>query len=173
MSSRKRPSDGLHCSSLSKIGCVKSGNQQSSKSSESILTKNEMNLVEVMDTPDKSENDKKSYRVIQLANGLKALLVSDPTQKSDAAEEPDDNHNHDTETEQMATSDEDEETQSEGSDDETENPSHKEKRGKLAACSLCVDVGSFSDPRDVQGLAHFLGKINCHLKEKKMNLVQF
>lgn len=78
--------------------------------------------VEVMEAPDKPENDRKSYRVICLENGLKALLISDPRQKSDC-------------------------------DDE------EKERGYPATCSLCVDVGSFSDPRDVQGLAHFLGKI--------------
>jgi hypothetical protein len=27
-----------------------------------------------------------------------------------------------------------------------------------AAAAMCVGVGSFSDPKDAQGLAHFLGK---------------
>ena len=33
--------------------------------------------VQVLDTPDKAKSDKKEYRVIQLGNGLKALLISD------------------------------------------------------------------------------------------------
>lgn len=32
----------------------------------------------------------------------------------------------------------------------------KKSSSKLAAASLTVGVGSFSDPHDVQGLAHFL-----------------
>lgn len=31
-----------------------------------------------------------------------------------------------------------------------------EKNAKLAACSLSIDVGYFSDPQDIQGLSHFL-----------------
>lgn len=129
-----------------------------------------MSLVEVMETPDKSENDKKSYRVVRLANGLKALLISDPNQNSASHGDSNDDHTHKHRHESVAASDgEDEETESEGEekhledsdDDEAgDDDTHREKRGKLAACSLCVDVGSFSDPRDVQGLAHFLGKID-------------
>lgn len=80
-----------------------------------------MDSIEVLETPEKSENDRKSYRVIRLANGLKALLISVPVEN--AAEI--------------------------GKSSESD---------KLAACSLGVDVGSFSDPREIQGLAHFLGK---------------
>lgn len=117
-----------------------------------------MSSVEVMEIPDKSENDKKSYRVIRLENGLRALLISDPNQNKANAEETINDHRHHEEA--TSEEDEDDETGSEGSDHaEGEHDSHREKRGKLAACSLCVDVGSFSDPRDVQGLAHFLGKI--------------
>lgn len=28
---------------------------------------------------------------------------------------------------------------------------------QMAAASVCVNVGSFADPQDAQGLAHFLG----------------
>lgn len=40
-------------------------------------------MVEVMPTPDKSEFDKKQYRVIQLVNGLKVLLVHDDEIRDD------------------------------------------------------------------------------------------
>jgi nardilysin len=30
---------------------------------------------------------------------------------------------------------------------------------KMSAAGLCVHMGSFSDPPDIPGLAHFLGKI--------------
>lgn len=121
-----------------------------------------MSSIEVMDTPDKSENDKKLYRVIRLENGLKALLISNPNQNNAQHEEVVNVHKHHGEAAAMSDDDGDEEeTGSEGSDgEENEHDTNREKRGKLAACSLCVDVGSFSDPRECQGLAHFLGKIN-------------
>lgn len=64
-------------------------------------------LVLAAESPIKSPNDQNDYRVIQLDNGLKAILVSSP-----------------------------------GSD--------------KAAASLNVAVGSGDDPRDREGLAHFL-----------------
>lgn len=86
-----------------------------------------MSSVEVLDIPDKSEIDKKSYRVIRLANGIKALLISAPNHKK---------------VDNVIQSDE---------ESDTDN--------RPAACSVCVDVGSFSNPPDVQGLAHFLGEL--------------
>lgn len=94
-----------------------------------------MASVEVMEAPDKSETDHKSYRIIKLSNGLKAALISVPGQKH---------------------------TTVEPSTDQSESKSpgeNSERTAKLAACSLLVDVGSFSNPPDVQGLAHFLGKL--------------
>lgn len=79
-----------------------------------------MSTVEELEAPAKSENDKKSYRVIRLENGLKALLISAPVDDGNATDS-----------------------------------------NKKAACALCVDVGYFSDPFDVQGLAHFLGLQFC------------
>lgn len=90
-----------------------------------------MSPVQVLKTPVKSENDKKSYRAIRLENGLKALLISAPPKKqSSSKNEPS------------------------TSNDENGNKIDDEK---LAACAVCVDVGHFSDPSDVQGMAHFLG----------------
>lgn len=34
---------------------------------------------------------------------------------------------------------------------------HESIHPKKSACNLRIDVGSFSNPRDVQGLAHFVG----------------
>lgn len=163
MSSNKRISDSLHniSSSPTKLRRVKTENrssvQQSSTVAADILNKNGMGSVEVMETPDKSEYDKKSYRVIRLENGVKCLLISDPTQEYVPHDE--DNHraaitNDDDDEEEEA---DDENSEGDESDDESGGHDGDEKRSKLAACSLCVDVGSFSDPRDVQGLAHFLG----------------
>lgn len=133
---------------------------------------NALGPVEVMETPFKSENDKKSYRVIRLSNGLIALLITDPTQELESHEQEHVNVSDGKQHEAVTTSGDHEEDEDEDgkdaedessdddehSDDDGENVRGQQKRGKLAACCLCVDVGSFSDPRDVQGLAHFLGK---------------
>lgn len=175
MSSRKRNCGGLNTSSPSKV-------QKSSISDTIILNQNEMSSVEVMETPDKSENDKKLYRVIRLENGLKALLISDPNQNPVPHDDTDDGHTHKHKREAVVSSDEEEESdeeddmgkhaaEEESDDDDAGGGAHHEKRGKLAACSLCVDVGSFSDPRDVQGLAHFLGKIDSLIYSMKNRII--
>lgn len=118
------------------------------------------NEVEILDEPDKSENDKKLYRVIRLKNGLKALIIYDPVANAETETMADFSKcnvkTNATNATAAMMSDDEEETESEASDDE-EDGTEGEAREKLAACSLSVDVGSFSDPRDVQGLAHFLG----------------
>lgn len=43
--------------------------------------------------------------------------------------------------------------------DSYENVTQVHTHQKKAACSMLVDVGSLSDPRDVQGLAHLVGKM--------------
>lgn len=56
------------------------------------------------------------------------------------------------------SSDEDEEvvTDDDGGANQSNAGGESEDGEKLAAAALCVGVGSFSDPRNVQGLAHFL-----------------
>jgi hypothetical protein len=78
----------------------------------------------------KSENDKREYRLITLPNGLECMLISEKK-----------------------------EYESKNKD----KPSGGEEKGKEnddklwpAACSLSVRVGSYSDPDEVPGLAHFL-----------------
>lgn len=120
-----------------------------------IVQKNE---TEILEAPDKSETDKKLYRVIRLCNGLKALLIYDPVMDTKTiADFSGCNLKLNGTNVNAAVTSEDDESESEASDDE-EDATDDENREKLAACSLSVDVGSFSDPRDVQGLAHFLGK---------------
>ncbi|KAG8238765.1 hypothetical protein J437_LFUL018638, partial [Ladona fulva] len=105
--------------------------------------------VTYLETPVKSESDKKDYRIISLRNGLKAILISDMScDENDIIRASD-----------IRISD--------GS--EGWFCSVKFKRdlwnrfcptvGILefqAAASLCVGVGSFSDPDKYPGLAHFL-----------------
>ena len=81
-------------------------------------------------TPIKSPTDLKDYKVIQLENGLKALLISDTTYDLKKLDQ-----------EEL----------------EVENGATDSKTGlKRSAASLSIEVGSYSDPEDLQGLAHFL-----------------
>ncbi|KAH8338656.1 hypothetical protein KR059_011100, partial [Drosophila kikkawai] len=94
-----------------------------------LFRQNAMSTVEqYYDPPDKSEGDKKLYRALSLTNGLRAMLISDPKT---------------------------EELQQKGSDASL-NSSLEQLQGKQAACAVLVTVGSFSEPRQCQGLAHFL-----------------
>ncbi|XP_026314259.1 nardilysin-like [Hyposmocoma kahamanoa] len=109
--------------------------------------------VEVLAPPIKSEADNKLYRTIRLENGLTALLISDPSRV------PSNDEN---------SSEEDESEQSSGPESESGHSAHSgsDHHGptrraefdeeKLAACALSVRVGSYSDPPDIQGLAHFV-----------------
>ncbi|KAM7387815.1 hypothetical protein PAMP_024028 [Pampus punctatissimus] len=124
----------------------------------------------------KSPSDPKKYRYIELSNGLRALLISDFSGTDGKADcengETDDGANNDNEEEDDG---EEEGDSGEGSEeDEEENEEEeqdsdfdeldeenvvKKKRGsseKQAAAALCISVGSFSDPDDLPGLAHFL-----------------
>lgn len=84
--------------------------------------------VNVLKTPLKLENDKNSYRVISLSNGLSVLLVSTQANESIIS--------------------------GKGTYNRVESLEFHQKR---SACSLRIDVGSFSEPRDVQGLGHLIG----------------
>lgn len=107
--------------------------------------------------PVKSETDKKEYSVIKLKNGLTALLISDinniiniddvpkefltESESSESSSEDEDGH----ESEEMCVE-----------DDINVKLEKKTLEEKLAACALCIGVGSFSDPDDIPGLAHFV-----------------
>lgn len=99
------------------------------------------------------------HRVIKLPNGLKALLISDPSAIV-PKEVPTGAASHDDETtEDESGSDGESDGDSDGDDGDDgddDKPDKNDAKEKLAACSLCIDVGSFSDPPDIQGLAHFL-----------------
>lgn len=121
----------------------------------------------------KSPSDPKRYRYIELNNGLRALLISD---FSGADGEGGDGESAEQEEEQEEEEggEEDEGDSGEGSEEEEgdraeeeqdsdfeeleeENPVKKKKSSeKQAAAALCIGVGSFSDPDELPGLAHFL-----------------
>merc|ERR1719233_1930657 len=116
--------------------------------------------------PRKSSSDKKEYRAIRLENGLRALLIADTTYSLDKLDEEE----KDAVEEEMELDEEDgsdEDTGDDENDEEEEEEDEEEetlsKRAitsntglKMSAAALCVHMGSFSDPEDVPGLAHFL-----------------
>ncbi|KAL2731379.1 nardilysin-like [Vespula squamosa] len=138
--------------------------------------------VEYLNSPTKSENDKKEYRVIKLENGLTALLIADLHSAKDPSQnisgnqvgaissESEDDESNDDEEDLDETDEEDEDDES-GEDEEEGKGECKEledddthsfgakrlkREEKMAACGLCVGVGSFSDPPEIPGMAHFL-----------------
>lgn len=121
----------------------------------------------------KSANDRRLYRVIQLSNGLVALLVHDPQIYPDGLPQP--SHLPDKTEPEVEDEDEcedevgdgdededdeeeDEEEEEDEDEDEADADNEKEKTAqtKKAAAAMCVGFGSFSDPPEAQGLAHFL-----------------
>ncbi|KAG5181380.1 Metalloenzyme, LuxS/M16 peptidase-like protein [Tribonema minus] len=101
----------------------------------------------------KPDCDKKSYRLVLLPNGIRALLVHDP-ESSD---------HDDTMDGSDGGSSEGEGSDESGSEDGSEDGEEGSDAGgggrdglKKAACALAVGVGSFSDPPQCQGLAHYL-----------------
>ncbi|XP_028421787.1 nardilysin isoform X1 [Perca flavescens] len=119
----------------------------------------------------KSPSDPKQYRYIVLDNGLRALLISDYSgpaasegedsdDEDEGEEEEEEEEDNDSEDEMEDESEEEEEDDDDemGSDDEDDDKGKKKKGNaeKQSAAALCVGVGSFSDPSDLPGLAHFL-----------------
>ncbi|KAG9445281.1 hypothetical protein H6P81_016621 [Aristolochia fimbriata] len=123
----------------------------------------------------KAPTDRRLYRVVNLPSGLTALLVHDPEilrpgSAEDSAGEDNQNKRRD-DLEESGTEDEDayegesseedgEEEDGEEEDGEEEEDADAEEKGsaptKKAAAAMCVGIGSFLDPIEAQGLAHFL-----------------
>ncbi|AQL06823.1 Nardilysin-like [Zea mays] len=118
----------------------------------------------------KSPNDKRSYRLLRLGNGLRALLVHDPEIYADGYPPQTSKPCEDEEMEEVDEEDEDGDDDSEeysdeegedddeedGEDDEEEDEGEPKRRKEKAAAAMCVGMGSFADPEKAQGLAHFL-----------------
>uniref|UniRef100_A0A673XX35 Nardilysin b (N-arginine dibasic convertase) n=1 Tax=Salmo trutta TaxID=8032 RepID=A0A673XX35_SALTR len=120
----------------------------------------------------KSPSDPKKYRYIELTNGLRVLLISDfsGADGKDACreeEEEDGASGGGEEAEEEGDSGEGTEEEDEDAEEEhdsdfeelDEEQEGKQKKGsseKQSAAALCISVGSFSDPEDLPGLAHFL-----------------
>ncbi|XP_064826714.1 nardilysin-like [Oncorhynchus masou masou] len=112
----------------------------------------------------KSPSDPKQYRYIELTNGLRVMLISDFTGHASSGDDESE------EEEELGEEEEEEEDSGEGTEEESEEDDKdsdfeddedggKRKKGrseKQSAAALCVGIGSFSDPNDLPGLAHFL-----------------
>uniref|UniRef100_A0A673CCS5 Nardilysin-like n=1 Tax=Sphaeramia orbicularis TaxID=375764 RepID=A0A673CCS5_9TELE len=114
------------------------------------------------------------FRYIELSNGLRVLLISDfsgsnakgggDDQQDQAGAQGRDEVEEEEEGDSGEGSEEDEEENEEEEQDSDfdeldEENAGKKKKGsseKQAAAALCISVGSFSDPDDLPGLAHFL-----------------
>ncbi|KAK2589280.1 hypothetical protein KPH14_007833 [Odynerus spinipes] len=157
-------------------GMFSEENMESTHNSQENDEKNKTKPV-YLDTPLKSENDKKEYRVIKLQNGLTALLIADlhsatitsndsnGSQAGAASSETEDEDEDENESEEEDDegSEEDEEEgkgneceRSDGDDAHSSGAKRLKREEKMAACGLCVGVGSFSDPPEIPGMAHFL-----------------
>ncbi|KAF8079896.1 hypothetical protein N665_0994s0021 [Sinapis alba] len=113
----------------------------------------------------KSPNDRRLYRVIELENGLSALLIHDPDiypegYAADQTEEDDEDGEEEEEDSDGSYEDDDEEDEEGEEDDEDVDEDEVEGKADLqtkkAAAAMCVAMGSFLDPPEAQGLAHFL-----------------
>ncbi|CAH2986249.1 unnamed protein product [Chilo suppressalis] len=128
-----------------------------SRSKQSVTLSMKKEKVTVLPEPIKSESDKKIYKTIRLENGLTALLISDPSRpvnndESSSSEEESSGTDESTGPE----SDSGKSVQSATSDQHGSKRKGEFDEEKLAAVALCVGVGSYSDPQDIQGLAHFV-----------------
>lgn len=110
----------------------------------------------------KSPSDPKEYRYIKLGNGLNVLLISDMSiGKSEVemqVEEEESESDDDDDSESMSNDDSNEYSSDDYEDDDDSQRycSGKKRSEKQSAAALCVGIGSFSDPDDLPGLAHFL-----------------
>ncbi|KAJ1699101.1 hypothetical protein LUZ63_007613 [Rhynchospora breviuscula] len=103
----------------------------------------------------KSPMDKRSYKIVHLSNGLSALLVHDPEIYPDGY--PLQSEERDPVEQGEKGKEESGEINGEGSDVKGEKrKTSASSPTKQAAAAMCVRMGSFSDPPNAHGLAHFL-----------------
>ncbi|KAL4712331.1 hypothetical protein ACJJTC_001492 [Scirpophaga incertulas] len=126
-----------------------------SRSKQSVKLSNKKEKVEILAEPIKSESDKKLYKTIRLENGLTALLISDPSRPVvDDANSTDEDSGSEEST--GSESDSEKSVQTVTSDQHGSTRKRQFDEEKLAACALSIGVGGYSDPPDIQGLAHFV-----------------
>ncbi|CAG9829034.1 unnamed protein product [Diabrotica balteata] len=106
---------------------------------------------EILPSPIQGESDEKEYRVIKLKNNLVACLISD---KAPISKEEMDMDESGSESDNKISDSESDSECSDSSSEAGETTSTPDQ--KMAAAALCIGVGSFSDPKEVPGMAHFL-----------------
>ena len=123
----------------------------------------------------KSQNDQRMYRLIEMGNGMRCLLISDPDIAANVkgGEREQDTRQGGKKGEESEEGEEDgeedgeeagEEGEEEGEDEDEEGEEGEAQDGagdasKKASCALCLGIGSHSDPlkpHRVEGLAHFV-----------------
>lgn len=116
----------------------------------------------------KSESDQKKYKLLTLANELQVLLISTkdvPRCADDASHRGD--HDDDDDDDDDGSSDDDGDESGEDDDDESMDEgdeSYDEEDGddehsapsRRAGACLTVGVGSYAEPTNLPGLAHYL-----------------
>ena len=111
-------------------------------------------------TPQKASTDKKDYRAIRLPNGLRVLLISDTTydlEKLDLEENLEQEEEDEMDDSEGSSNDEEDDSEDEEMIEDPKMLSSKSVSGlKKSAAGLCIGIGSFSDPFELPGLAHFL-----------------
>ena len=114
-----------------------------------------MNNYKILPPPNVSPADPLLYRALQLDNNLKVLLISDPTASLDDPNQIDDDEDLESGSEGAEESSEE---GSDNSDSEGEpGPGLTSDVGlRNSAAALSVASGSFHEPKDAPGLAHFL-----------------
>ena len=99
------------------------------------------------------ESDKRLYRMVELENDLRVLLISDPEMANQPAVPALEAGEEEGEEGEEGEEDEDE---GEGEDDDDEEKEAAAgDSGKKASCAVAIGVGYLSDPADLGGLAHF------------------
>lgn len=104
----------------------------------------------------KGLSNKKEYLLHKLKNGMRCLLISQPDEECETTKNNSCTFTKpfvtNTSENSSASSDDSEESDGSCSSDEEE----PQKNSDSFAMSLCVNIGSFSDPVQAQGLAHLL-----------------
>ena len=105
-------------------------------------------------TPMKASTDKKEYKALQLVNGMRVLLISDTSYDLEKLDQEENLEDDGTDSE--ANSHESGEESDEENEQQSPSTAAKSVSGlKKSAAGLCVGMGSFSDPWELPGLAHF------------------
>lgn len=116
--------------------------------------------------PSRSKMDRKLYRHVTLANGLRCVLICDTVamrqrrllgRRCDGSAGDDDASEGESESDGDETGDDEDEGGDDASGDGASDDEDEEDDGlRKAAAALLVNVGSYHDPPRLQGLSHFL-----------------